>query len=48
VIQEIYESAFVSDAKLYGVAAAASVLLAAVILVLTLVQLALTRRKVGA
>jgi ABC-type sugar transport system permease subunit len=48
VIQEIYESAFVSDAKLYGVAAAASVLLAGVILVLTLVQLALTRRKAGA
>jgi len=47
VIQEIYESAFVSDAKLFGIAAASSVLLALVILTLTLVQLALTRRQAG-
>ncbi|MBI3503291.1 MAG: sugar ABC transporter permease [Proteobacteria bacterium] len=47
VIQHIYETAFVSDAKLFGIAAASSVLLAGVILVLTLVQLALTRRQAG-
>jgi ABC-type sugar transport system permease subunit len=37
----------VSDAKLYGIAAASSVLLALVILTLTLVQLALTRKQAG-
>ncbi len=47
VIQHIYETAFVSDAKLYGIAAASSVLLALIILVLTLVQLALSRRQAG-
>jgi len=47
VIQHIYETAFVSDAKLFGIAAASSVLLAGVILVLTLVQLALSRRQAG-
>jgi len=47
VIQHIYETAFVSDAKLYGVAAASSVLLASIILVLTLIQLALSRQKAG-
>jgi alpha-1,4-digalacturonate transport system permease protein len=47
VIQHIYETAFVSDAKLYGIAAASSVLLAGIILVLTLVQLALSRRQAG-
>jgi alpha-1,4-digalacturonate transport system permease protein len=47
VIQHISETAFVSDAKLYGVAAASSVLLASIILVLTLVQLALSRQKAG-
>jgi alpha-1,4-digalacturonate transport system permease protein len=47
VIQHIYETAFVSDAKLFGIAAASSVLLACVILVLTILQLALTRRQAG-
>ncbi len=48
VIQHIYETAFTGDSKLYGIAAASSVLLALVILVLTLVQLALTRKQAGA
>lgn len=47
VIQHIYETAFVSDAKLFGIAAASSVLLACIILVLTLAQLALSRRQAG-
>ncbi|MBI1244770.1 MAG: ABC transporter permease subunit [Alphaproteobacteria bacterium] len=47
VIQQIYETAFVSEPKLFGVAAASSVLLAGIILVLTLVQLALSRKQAG-
>lgn len=47
IIQHIYEMAFIGDAKRYGVAAASSVLVAAVLLVLTLLQLAVTRRKAG-
>jgi ABC-type sugar transport system permease subunit len=47
IIQHIYESAFIGDAKRYGIASASSVLVAAVLLVLTLAQLAATRRKAG-
>jgi ABC-type sugar transport system permease subunit len=47
LIQHIYESAFIGDAKRYGIAAASSVLVAAVLLVLTLFQLAVTRRRAG-
>ena len=47
VIQHIYETAFSSEAKLYGVASASSVLLALIILVLTFVQLRVTRSSAG-
>jgi ABC-type sugar transport system permease subunit len=47
IVQHIYEMAFIGDAKRYGVAAASSVLVAGALLFLTLVQLALTRRKAG-
>lgn len=47
IIQHIYESAFIGDAKRYGIAAASSVLVAGLLLVLTLGQLAATRRKAG-
>lgn len=47
IIQHIYESAFIGDAKRYGIAAASSVLVAGLLMVLTLVQLAVTRRRAG-
>ena len=47
VIQHIYETAFTGDAKRYGVAAASSILVAGLILVLTLGQLVLSRKKAG-
>lgn len=47
VIQQIYETAFTGETKLYGIAAAYSVLLAFVIFVLTAIQLFLTRRQAG-
>jgi ABC-type sugar transport system permease subunit len=45
VIQHIYEIAFTGETKHYGVAAASSILMASVILVLTMIQLWLTKRK---
>jgi alpha-1,4-digalacturonate transport system permease protein len=45
VIQHIYETAFTGDAKRYGVAAASSMLLAGLILLLTSIQLVATRKK---
>jgi ABC-type sugar transport system permease subunit len=47
IIQHVYESAFIGDAKRYGIASASSVLVAGVLLVLTLFQLAATRRRAG-
>jgi ABC-type sugar transport system permease subunit len=47
IIQHIYESAFIGDAKRYGIAAASSVLVAGLLLILTLGQLAATRKKAG-
>ncbi|WP_150286937.1 carbohydrate ABC transporter permease [Rhabdaerophilum calidifontis] len=47
IIQHVYEMAFIGDAKRYGIASASSVLVAAVLLVLTLGQLAATRRRAG-
>ncbi len=47
IIQHIYESAFIGDAKRYGIAAASSVLVAALLMVLTLMQLAITRKRAG-
>ncbi len=47
IIQHIYESAFIGDAKRYGIAAASSVLVAGLLLLLTLAQLAATRKKAG-
>lgn len=47
IVQHIYESAFIGDAKRYGIAAASSVLVAGVLLVLTLAQLAATRKRAG-
>ena len=47
IIQHIYEMAFIGDAKRYGVAAASSVLVAGVLLLLTLLQLAASRKKAG-
>jgi ABC-type sugar transport system permease subunit len=47
IIQHIYESAFIGDAKRYGIAAASSVLVAGLLLVLTLIQLAATRKRAG-
>lgn len=47
IIQHVYESAFIGDAKRYGIASASSVLVAAVLLVLTLLQLAATRKRAG-
>lgn len=47
LIQHIYESAFIGDAKRYGIAAASSVLVAGLLLVLTLVQLTVTRKRAG-
>jgi ABC-type sugar transport system permease subunit len=47
IIQHVYESAFIGDAKRYGIAAASSVLVAGLLLILTLGQLAATRKKAG-
>lgn len=47
IIQHIYESAFIGDAKRYGIAAASSVLVAALLMILTLAQLILTRKRAG-
>jgi ABC-type sugar transport system permease subunit len=47
IIQHIYESAFIGDAKRYGIAAASSMLVAGMLLVLTLAQLIATRKKAG-
>jgi ABC-type sugar transport system permease subunit len=47
IIQHIYESAFIGDAKRYGIAAASSVLVAGLLLILTLIQLTATRKKAG-
>ena len=48
IIQHVYESAFIGDAKRYGIAAASSVLVAGVLLILTLIQLIATRKRAGA
>jgi ABC-type sugar transport system permease subunit len=48
VVQQIYETAFTGETKLYGIAAAMSVILAGIIFVLTLAQLALSRKNAGA
>jgi ABC-type sugar transport system permease subunit len=45
IVQHIYETAFTGDAKRYGVAAASSVLVAGVLLILTLAQLFVGRRR---
>ncbi len=45
VIQHIYEIAFTGETKRYGVAAASSILLAGIILVLTMIQLWVTKRN---
>lgn len=45
VVHYIYETAFANQVQNFGLAAAASVLLGAVLFVLTLIQLAVTRRK---
>jgi ABC-type sugar transport system permease subunit len=47
IIQHVYESAFIGDAKRYGIAAASSVLVAGLLLVLTLGQLMATRKRAG-
>jgi alpha-1,4-digalacturonate transport system permease protein len=44
IVQYIYQTAFASDLKLYGLASAASVLMGVVLLVLTLFQLRLANR----
>lgn len=47
VVQYIYETAFTNSVHIFGLAAAASILVGAVLLVLTLIQLGLGRRKEG-
>lgn len=47
LVQFIYQTAFTSDIRLYGLASAASVLMGLVLLALTLVQLRLGRGKEG-
>jgi len=46
VVQFIYQTAFAESIRLYGIAAAASLVLAFTLLVLTLLQLRVTRRGV--
>jgi len=46
VVQFIYQTAFAESIRLYGIAAAASLVLALALLVLTLIQLRLSRRSV--
>jgi alpha-1,4-digalacturonate transport system permease protein len=45
IVQYIYDTGFAGQPRLYGLAAAASILLAVVLMALTLVQLALNRRN---
>lgn len=45
IVQYIYETAFSSQVQNFGLAAAASVVLGAVLFVLTLLQFAAARRK---
>jgi alpha-1,4-digalacturonate transport system permease protein len=45
MVQYIYKTGFSSQAHLYGLAAAASVVLAAILLLLTLLQLRLRRES---
>lgn len=47
IVQYIYETGFASQPRLYGLAAAASLLLAVVLMALTLVQLAANRRSLS-
>lgn len=47
IIQHIYESAFIGATKRYGIAAASSVLVAGFLILLTLAQLAASRRRAG-
>ena len=47
LVQFIYETGFAQQVRQYGLASAASLLLAAVLMVLTLVQLRLVRRDRG-
>jgi alpha-1,4-digalacturonate transport system permease protein len=46
IIQYIYETGFATQPRLYGIAAAASILLASVLMVLTLIQLRANRTSV--
>ena len=46
IIQYIYEEGFAGSPRLFGLAAAASLLVAAVLVVLTLIQLWVNRRSV--
>jgi alpha-1,4-digalacturonate transport system permease protein len=46
-VQFIYETGFAQQIREYGIASAASLLLAGVLLVLTLVQLGITRNRSG-
>ncbi len=48
IVQYIYETAFSNQVQNFGLASAASVVLGCVLFVLTLIQLAFTRRKAGA
>ena len=45
ILQYIYETGFAAQPQLFGLAAAASILMAAVLMVLTLLQLAVTRNR---
>ena len=47
VVQFIYQTAFAESIRLYGLAAAASLVLAATLLILTLVQLRVSRQGMG-
>lgn len=47
VVQYIYETAFTNSVHIFGLASAASILVGAVLLVLTLLQFALAKRKEG-
>ena len=48
IVQFIYQTAFAESIRLYGLAAAASVVLAATLLILTLVQLRISRQGMSA
>src|SRR5438094_4163980 len=47
IVQFIYQTAFAESIRLYGLAAAASLVLAATLLILTLVQLRISRQGLG-